>query len=37
MRIDFILGSPALAQRVTHAEIVGEERKPGQEGHARAE
>jgi exodeoxyribonuclease-3 len=25
MRIDFILGSPALAQRVTHAEI--EERK----------
>ena len=27
MRIDFILGSPALAQRVTHAEIVREERK----------
>ncbi len=27
MRIDFILGSPALARRVTHAEIVREERK----------
>jgi exodeoxyribonuclease-3 len=27
MRIDFILGSPALAQRVAHAEIVREERK----------
>ena len=27
MRIDFILGSPALAQRVSHAEIVREERK----------
>jgi exodeoxyribonuclease III len=27
MRIDFILGSPALAQRITHAEIVREERK----------
>lgn len=27
MRIDFILGSPALATRVTHAEIVREERK----------
>lgn len=27
MRIDFILGSPALAQRVTQAEIVREERK----------
>jgi exodeoxyribonuclease-3 len=27
MRIDFILGSPALTQRVTHAEIVREERK----------
>jgi len=27
MRIDFILGSPALADRVTHAEIVREERK----------
>jgi exodeoxyribonuclease-3 len=27
MRIDFILGSPALANRVTHAEIVREERK----------
>ena len=32
MRIDFILGSPALAARVTHAEIVREERKR-QEGH----
>ncbi|MCW2629940.1 exodeoxyribonuclease III [Mycobacterium sp.] len=27
MRIDFILGSPALADRVTHAEIVREQRK----------
>lgn len=27
MRIDFILGSPALGERVTHAEIVREERK----------
>ena len=27
MRIDFILGSPALADRVTHAEIAREERK----------
>jgi len=27
MRIDFILGSPALADRVTHGEIVREERK----------
>jgi exodeoxyribonuclease-3 len=27
MRIDFILGSPALAKRVTHAEIVRDERK----------
>jgi exodeoxyribonuclease-3 len=27
MRIDFILGSPGLAERVTHAEIVREERK----------
>jgi exodeoxyribonuclease-3 len=27
MRIDFILGSPALAERVVHAEIVREERK----------
>lgn len=27
MRIDFILGSPALAERVTHAEIVRDERK----------
>jgi exodeoxyribonuclease III len=32
MRIDFILGSPALAARVTHAEIVREERKPGKKG-----
>lgn len=29
MRIDFILGSPAFAQRVTHAEIVRDERKSG--------
>jgi exodeoxyribonuclease-3 len=27
MRIDFVLASPALAKRVTHAEIVREERK----------
>jgi exodeoxyribonuclease-3 len=27
MRIDFMLGSPALGERVTHAEIVREERK----------
>jgi exodeoxyribonuclease III len=27
MRIDFVLASPALAQRVTHAEIVREQRK----------
>jgi len=27
MRIDFVLGSPALADRVTHAEVVREERK----------
>jgi exodeoxyribonuclease-3 len=27
MRIDFILASPALANQVTHAEIVREERK----------
>ncbi len=32
MRIDFILGSPALAQRVTHAEIVRDERSPGKKG-----
>jgi exodeoxyribonuclease III len=32
MRIDFILGSPALADRVVHAEIVREERKPGKKG-----
>lgn len=31
MRIDFIMGSPALAQRVVHAEIVREERKGGKE------
>jgi exodeoxyribonuclease-3 len=29
MRIDFILASPALAQRVTHAEIARDERKTG--------
>lgn len=29
MRIDFILGSPALAERVTHAEIARDERKTG--------
>jgi exodeoxyribonuclease-3 len=35
MRIDFILGSPALARRVTHAEIVREERKgKGASDHA---
>jgi exodeoxyribonuclease-3 len=35
MRIDFILGSPALAQNVTHAEIVREERKgKGASDHA---
>ena len=35
MRIDFILGSPALAQRVSHAEIVREERKgKGASDHA---
>jgi exodeoxyribonuclease-3 len=32
MRIDFILGSPALADRVTHAEIVKDERRPGKQG-----
>ena len=31
MRIDFILGSPELAQRVVHAEIVRGERKGGKE------
>ena len=31
MRIDFILGSPALAARVTHAEIVRDERKSGKD------
>jgi exodeoxyribonuclease-3 len=35
MRIDFILGSPALAQRVSHAEIIREERKgKGASDHA---
>jgi exodeoxyribonuclease-3 len=35
MRIDFILGSPAFAQRVTHAEIAREERKgKGASDHA---
>jgi len=32
MRIDFILGSAALATRVTHAEIARDERKPGKKG-----
>ena len=32
MRIDFVLGSPGLAARVTHAEIVRDERKPGKKG-----
>lgn len=32
MRIDFILGSPALAQRVVHGEIVKDERRPGKKG-----
>jgi exodeoxyribonuclease III len=32
MRIDFILGSSALAARVTHAEIARDERKPGKKG-----
>ena len=32
MRIDFILGSPALAGRVTNAEIARDERKPGKKG-----
>ena len=32
MRIDFILGSPSLAERVTHAEIVKDERRPGKKG-----
>lgn len=31
MRIDFILASPALAQRVVHAEIVRDERKSGKD------
>ncbi|HNF06606.1 MAG TPA: exodeoxyribonuclease III [Mycobacterium sp.] len=32
MRIDFILGSPGLARRVVHAEIVKDERRPGKKG-----
>lgn len=32
MRIDFVLGSPAVAARVTHAEIVKDERRPGKPG-----
>jgi len=32
MRIDFILGSPGLAARVTHAAIARDERKPGKKG-----
>ena len=32
MRIDFVLGSPTLAERVGHAEIVRAERKPGKKG-----
>ena len=32
MRIDFILGSPALADRVVHGEIVKDERRPGKKG-----
>ena len=32
MRIDFILGSPGLAERVVHAEIVKDERRPGKKG-----
>lgn len=32
MRIDFILGSPGLAARVVHAEIVKDERRPGKKG-----
>ena len=32
MRIDFVLGSPALAHRVTHGEIARDERKPGKKG-----
>ncbi len=31
MRIDFILGSPAFAQRVAHGEIVRDERKSGKD------
>jgi exodeoxyribonuclease-3 len=31
MRIDFILGSPALAERVVDAEIVRDERKSGKD------
>ncbi len=32
MRIDFILGSTALASRITHGEIARDERKPGKKG-----
>ena len=32
MRIDFILGSPGLAARVSNAEIVKDERRPGKKG-----
>ncbi len=32
MRIDFALGSPALTERITHAEIVKDERRPGAKG-----
>jgi exodeoxyribonuclease-3 len=32
MRIDFILGSPSLGGRVTNAEIVKDERRPGKKG-----
>ncbi|OPX07743.1 exodeoxyribonuclease III [Mycobacterium sp. AT1] len=32
MRIDFILGSAALAAQVSHAEIARDERKPGKKG-----
>ncbi len=32
MRIDFILGSPEFARRVTHGEIVKDERRPGKKG-----
>lgn len=32
MRIDFVMGSTALAERVAHAEIARDERKPGKKG-----